>query len=127
MGITCYRLSERAIIVMLTMNEQETISPAQIDLIREGGCMKTVELTRMIKRATLVAAVLCFATAIASAQKTGPKRAAEAAKHAQEAADAFTEIMNVRERAIPQSLLDRAQAIAVFPNMIKAGFIVGGR
>src|SRR4029077_19445225 len=56
-----------------------------------------------------------------------PKRAAESAKHAQGAADAFTEIMNVPDRAIPQSLLDRAQAIAVFPGVIKAGFIVGGR
>src|SRR5437762_5062603 len=35
--------------------------------------------------------------------------------------------MNVREKAIPQSLLDKAEAIAVFPGVIKAGFIVGGR
>src|SRR5205814_10076967 len=52
---------------------------------------------------------------------------AETARHAQEAADAVTEIMNVADRAIPQGLLDRAQAIAVFPSVIKAGFIVGGR
>src|SRR5437870_12854552 len=35
--------------------------------------------------------------------------------------------MNVREKAIPQGLLDKAEAIAVFPGVIKAGFIVGGR
>jgi len=81
----------------------------------------------MIKHAALSVAIVCFAAVIATAQKTDPKRAAESAKHAQEAADAFTEIMNVADRAIPQGLLDRAQAIAVFPGMIKAGFIIGGR
>src|SRR5207302_4639744 len=43
------------------------------------------------------------------------------------ASDAFAEIMNIAEKAIPQSLLDRAEAIAVFPDVIKAGFIIGGR
>jgi len=81
----------------------------------------------MIKRATIAITVLCFAASIGLAQKTDPKRAAESAKHSQEAADAFTEIMNVPDRAIPQSLLDNARAIAVFPSVIKAGFIVGGR
>src|SRR5438874_6587453 len=63
----------------------------------------------------------------AQAQKTDPKKIAEASRDAQKAADAFTEIMNVPERGIPQSLLDKAEAIAVFPGVIKAGFIVGGR
>ncbi len=87
----------------------------------------TVEPTRIIKRVTVAAAVLCLAAGFATAQKTDPKRVAESARHAQDAADAFTEIMNVADHAIPQGLLDRAKAIAVFPNMIKAGFIVGGR
>ena len=85
------------------------------------------ELTRLMKRAIITLAVLCLTATGAFGQKTDPKRAAESAKHAQQAADAFTEIMNVADRAIPQGLLDRAEAIAVFPNMIKAGFIVGGR
>jgi lipid-binding SYLF domain-containing protein len=88
---------------------------------------RAVELTQMIKRGALAVAFLCLAAGIASAQKTDPKRAAESSKHAQEAANAFTEIMNVADKAIPQKLLDRAEAIAVFPGVIKAGFIVGGR
>ena len=60
-------------------------------------------------------------------QKNDPKKLAAASKEAQKASDAFTEIMNVKDKAIPQSLLDKAEAIAVFPNVIKAGFIVGGR
>ena len=35
--------------------------------------------------------------------------------------------MNIPDQAVPQSLLDKAEAIAVFPNVIKAGFIIGGR
>ena len=88
---------------------------------------KSIDASLMFTRVTFAIIVLCFVANIATAQKTDPKKAAESAKHAQEAADAFTEIMNVADRAIPQGLLDRAQAIAVFPNMIKAGFIVGGR
>lgn len=63
----------------------------------------------------------------AQSQKRDPKRVAEATKEAQKAADVFTEIMNVPDKAIPQKLLDKAEAVAVFPGVIKAGFIVGGR
>ena len=73
-----------------------------------------------------IVSVAIFAGA-AHAQKPDPKKIAEASRDAQKAADAFTEIMNVPEKAIPQSLLDKAEAIAVFPGVIKAGFIVGGR
>jgi len=54
-------------------------------------------------------------------------RSADAARHSREAAKTFTEIMNVRDKAIPKELLDKAEAIAVFPGVIKAAFIVGGR
>src|SRR5213078_1625662 len=94
---------------------------------RGGRMQQPLRTGRVIHRTIFTVAILLFATVIATAQKTDPKRAAESAKHAQEAADAFTEIMNVADRAIPQGLLDRAQAIAVFPSVIKAGFIVGGR
>lgn len=54
-------------------------------------------------------------------------RTSDAARHAGDASKAFTEIMNVRDKAIPQELLDNAEAIAVFPDVVKAAFIVGGR
>jgi SH3 domain-containing YSC84-like protein 1 len=54
-------------------------------------------------------------------------RTADAARHASAAAKAFTEIMNVKDKAIPKELLDKAEAIAVFPDVVKAAFIVGGR
>jgi SH3 domain-containing YSC84-like protein 1 len=58
-------------------------------------------------------------------QKTARTR--DAARHAGAASEAFSDIMNVRDKAIPKELLDRAEAIAVFPGMVKAAFIVGGR
>ena len=61
----------------------------------------------------------------ATAQKKS--RIQDATKRSGEAAQTFTEIMNVKEKAIPQELLDKAEAIAVFPGVIKAAFIVGGR
>jgi len=54
-------------------------------------------------------------------------RMQDASRHASEAAETFTEIMNVREKSIPKELLDKAEAIAVFPGVVKAAFIVGGR
>src|ERR1700694_4436152 len=70
--------------------------------------------------------ILSAATVVQSQSKNA-KRVAEATKEAQKAAQVFTEIMNVPDRTIPQKLLDNARAIAVFPGVIKAGFIVGGR
>ncbi len=58
--------------------------------------------------------------------QNNPKKLAEATKQSQEAADVFTEIMNVPDKSIPRGLLDKAEAIAVF-EVVKAGFIVGGR
>ena len=61
------------------------------------------------------------------AQSKSAKQTAEATGRAQKAAQVFIKIMNVPDQAIPQSLLDKAEAVAVFPGVIKAGFIVGGR
>jgi lipid-binding SYLF domain-containing protein len=38
----------------------------------------------------------------------------------------FSEIMNAPDHAVPQAILDRAEAVAVFPNVIKAAFVFGG-
>lgn len=73
-----------------------------------------------------IASLLLLTFAVqASAQKKS--RMTDGTRHAREAAETFTEIMNVRDRAIPKELLDEAEAIAVFPGVIKAAFIFGGR
>jgi lipid-binding SYLF domain-containing protein len=54
-------------------------------------------------------------------------RMQDAARHSREAAEVFTEIMNIKEKSIPKELLDKAEAIAVFPDVIKAAFVIGGK
>lgn len=66
-----------------------------------------------------------FSANLAAAQKKS--RMQDATRHSGAAAKVFTEIMNVRDKAIPKELLDKAEAIAVFPGVLKAAFIFGGR
>ena len=68
--------------------------------------------------------VITCAVATPAQKKT---RLQDATRHSREAAEVFTQIMNVRDKAIPKELLDKAEAIAVFPNVIKAAFIIGGK
>jgi SH3 domain-containing YSC84-like protein 1 len=66
----------------------------------------------------------------AGAQKSGDaaKRQASARKQAEAAAKVFREIMSVPDKAIPRELLEGAEAVAVFPDVFKAGvLLVGGR
>jgi len=67
------------------------------------------------------------AASAAQAQGKNEKKIAAKAEESQKASDVFTEIMNVPDKAIPQRLLDKAEAIAVFPGVVKGGFIVGAR
>jgi len=69
--------------------------------------------------------LLAFSAPLVSAKKEN--RLKDATRHSSDAAKVFTEIMNVREKAIPKELLDKAEAIAVFPGVIKAAFIFGGK
>src|SRR5215813_12574190 len=75
--------------------------------------------------AAVLSALLIFSAVITPAQNKS--RTQDAARHSSEAAKIFTEIMNVKDKAIPKELLDTSEAIAVFPGVIKAAFLVGGR
>ena len=50
----------------------------------------------------------------------------EATRRSKDAATVFNEIMGAPDSAIPKELVDKAQAIAVFPSVLKAAFIFGG-
>lgn len=87
-----------------------------------------VSFCRSAARALGLALMLCLAANAGLAQKKdNNKRAKDAARHASEAARVFTQVMAVPEKGIPKELLDKAEAIAVFPGVVKAAFIVGGR
>jgi lipid-binding SYLF domain-containing protein len=47
-------------------------------------------------------------------------------ERAQSAASVLSEIMQIPEGGIPTRLMDRAEAIAVIPHLVKGGFVVGG-
>lgn len=76
--------------------------------------------------ALCVTLLLCVASGAWAQSKTA-KKVNEATERSRKAAKVFTEIMAAPDKAIPRDLLDKAEAVAVFPNVIKAGFILGGR
>jgi lipid-binding SYLF domain-containing protein len=48
-------------------------------------------------------------------------------KKSQDAADIIEEVVRIPEKAIPNSLLEKAVCVATVPNVIKVGFVFGGR
>jgi SH3 domain-containing YSC84-like protein 1 len=74
--------------------------------------------------ALCVLALMCSSVAVVSAQNN--KRTKDAARHSNAAAKVFRQIMGAPDQGIPRDLLDRAEAIMVFPGVKKAAFIVGG-
>lgn len=43
------------------------------------------------------------------------------------AAEVLDEVVSIPAKQIPMTLLEQAQAIVIFPSVVKAGFVVGGR
>jgi lipid-binding SYLF domain-containing protein len=84
-----------------------------------------------LKYALTGALALSFALSLAAATpaqtKKTRKKINEAASQSQKAAKVFNDIMSAPDNAIPRDLLAKAEAVAVFPDVIKAGFIIGGR
>lgn len=71
-------------------------------------------------------AALCLLTLPAFAQ--GKLTASsDTVKQANKASDVFKEIMDIPDKAVPETILAKAKCIAVFPDVIKAGFVIGGR
>jgi SH3 domain-containing YSC84-like protein 1 len=62
----------------------------------------------------------------APAQKQN-KRMMDAQRRSNNAVKAFNEIMGTADKAIPKGILDKAEAVAIFPGVVKAAFIIGGR
>lgn len=76
--------------------------------------MKTFCLT------ALITSLVFAAPAIAQDKEN------DATKRLAEAGKAFSEIMAADDKAIPGSILDKAECVAIIPGMKKGGFIVGG-
>jgi lipid-binding SYLF domain-containing protein len=81
-------------------------------------------LQRRAVYALCVLALMCSSVAVVPAQNN--KRTKDAARRSTNAAKVFREIMGAPDQGIPSDLLNRAEAIMVFPGVKKAAFIVGG-
>jgi lipid-binding SYLF domain-containing protein len=75
-----------------------------------------------MKTLTFLAGALLSAS-LASAQPS----AANEVDRVQDAAVVLSELASAPDKAIPRAVLERAEAIAVFPGLKKAGFVVGGQ
>lgn len=78
--------------------------------------------------AMVVAAIAAF-TSITSPARSDDDHAAKvkaAAAQSVKAGKLFDAIMQTPDKAIPRDLLAHAKAIAVFPQVIKAAFLIGG-
>ena len=69
-------------------------------------------------------AVLLAVTAIVTIDA---QKAEDEIKRMTDAATVLDEIMGAADKAVPRSVLERAQGIAVFPSLIKGGLGVGGQ
>ncbi len=68
------------------------------------------------------------ALAVVLSMVTTPARAGSKENtRASNAVQVLDEVMRMPEQAIPSRMLDSAHAIAVIPNVVKAGLVVGGR
>ena len=74
----------------------------------------------------LIVAILLSAITVFS-QTDDNKDVRTATNRAADAAKAFNEVMNKSDKSIPRELLERAEAVAVFPGVLKAAFVIGGR
>ncbi len=76
--------------------------------------------------ASLAIAAFMSVTPSASSGDDHAGKVKEAAAQSAKAAKVFDEIMQAPDKSIPRDLLARAKAIAVFPQVIKASFVIGG-
>jgi lipid-binding SYLF domain-containing protein len=90
-------------------------------------------MNRFVRNAQFILLSTSFIVALSTtafsqtSRERNTKKAREAAAQSDKAARIFSQIMATREKSIPHDLLDRAEAVAVFPSVWKGGFIVGGR
>ena len=78
-------------------------------------------MRRSIMAAAFAAVLAC--SSFLSAQDT---QNTDEAKRVRDATTVFGEIMGAEDKAIPRAILGKAEGIAIFPDTVKAGFIVGG-
>jgi lipid-binding SYLF domain-containing protein len=75
----------------------------------------------------LAAAALLWATPGWAKDKDTGKDASDEVKRVDAATNVLDEIMQARDKGIPNKIMESTKCVAVVPSMLKAGFVVGGR
>ena len=77
--------------------------------------------------AAKTAMAACLTLSVSSIALPESKDIKDQIEQSEKASKAFTEIMAAPDKGIPQNFIDSARCVAVFPSVLKAGFIAGGR
>jgi SH3 domain-containing YSC84-like protein 1 len=85
-----------------------------------------------MKPKTILAAVttvlVCLAaSSMCLAGQRQSKDYRDAVSQSEKSAKVFREIMRAPDKAVPRDILDGAECVAVFPQVLKAGFVLGAR
>jgi lipid-binding SYLF domain-containing protein len=64
---------------------------------------------------------------VCAASSAVPMAQIDEARRISEAVTVLREIMKAGDQSVPGSIMQKAQGIAVFPSMLKGGFVVGGQ
>jgi lipid-binding SYLF domain-containing protein len=81
----------------------------------------------IVKTAAKIRALFCVCAILGLFAHGAIAAESEEVKKAGEAAEVLKEVSAIPEKAIPPALLEGAYGVAVLPNVIKFGFIAGGR
>ncbi len=79
----------------------------------------------MLRRPFVPVLLACLG-AVAAVMPTAARQSDEADR-IRDAATVLKEIMDAPDKAVPRSVGEKAEAVAVFPSTLKAGFIFGGQ
>lgn len=77
--------------------------------------------------AAAIATTLVWTMLTAARPNPYKDRNADAIRHSNAAATVFNQIMGAPDRGIPRDLIKKAKAVAVFPGVVHAAFIIGAR
>jgi SH3 domain-containing YSC84-like protein 1 len=77
--------------------------------------------------ARVVARVVALMAVCSLAGLSGANAQSAESARVDDAATVFREVMEAPDSSIPRAVLDKAEAIAIFPGVIRAGFAVGGQ
>lgn len=83
--------------------------------------------TNKISMAVCSVLACLVATTVSFAGQKQSKDYRDAVSQSQKAARVFREIMRAPDKSVPRDILEDAECVAVFPQVLKAGFVFGAR